>query len=281
MKLRSRGFLGELCAEFLGTFVILIFGIGVGCNVFLFPGVDRGGYVAVGFAWGLGVALAIYVAGGISGAHLNCAVTLALAVRRGFAWNKVLPYCFAQIAGAFTAAALMRWNYWEAFDKFDPLKTFKSQGMFSTSPNGISLLGGLRDQIIVTAILVMLIFALIDTMNTAPLANMGPLLIGLLITAIGFAYGVNSAWAINPARDFGPRLLQYFAGWHTAWRDPAGDLYWWVPIVGPLIGGVIGALIYDIFVGNFVKKKEEEEEEPGEVPNAATASGQTAQDPAS
>lgn len=111
----------------------------------------------------------------------------------------MLPYCLAQIAGAFAAAALMRWNYWEAFNRFDPLKTFKSQGMFSTSPNGISLLGGLRDQVILTAILVMLIFALIDTINTAPQANMGPLLIGLLVTAIGFAYGVNSAWAINPA----------------------------------------------------------------------------------
>jgi Major intrinsic protein len=98
----------------------------------------------------------------------------------------------------------MYFNYQEAFHRVDPGKTFKTQGVFSTLPNGVTVLGGFRDQIILTAILVMLIFALIDERNTAPGANMAPFMIGILIVAIGEAFGSNSGWAINPARDFGP-----------------------------------------------------------------------------
>lgn len=240
--------LAELSAEFLGTFVILVFGIGVVAQVVLYGG-KFGNYIVIPFAWGFGVALAIYVAGGISGAHLNPAVTLAFAWRRGFAWNKVVPYWGAQVAGAFTAAALMYFNYQEALHRFDPGKTFKSQGVFSTLPNGVTVIGGLRDQIILTAILVALIFALIDERNTAPKANMGPLLIGIVIIGIGEAFGSNSGWAINPARDFGPRLFEFIAGWATAWKAKSGALYFWVPIIGPLIGGLVGAFVYDFFIG--------------------------------
>ncbi|HEX4117093.1 MAG TPA: MIP/aquaporin family protein [Solirubrobacteraceae bacterium] len=250
---------GELSAEFLGTFVILIFGIGVVAQVVLYGG-SFGDYTVIPFAWGFGVALAIYVAGGISGAHLNPAVTLALALRRGFAWKKVLPFWGAQIAGAFVAAALMYFNYQEAFHRFDPHKTFKSQGVFSTLTNGVSVLGGLRDQIILTAILVGLIFALIDDRNTAPKANMAPFLIGVLIIAIGEAFGSNSGWAINPARDFGPRLFEWIAGWSTAWETKTGAVYFWVPIIGPLIGGAIGAFTYDFFIGRFLPIAEDDEE---------------------
>ena len=250
---------GELSAEFLGTFVILIFGIGVVAQVVLYGGAF-GDYVVIPFAWGWGVALAIYVAGGISGAHLNPAVTLALALRRGFPWKKVAPYWGAQVAGAFVAAALMYFNYQEAFHRFDPHKTFKSQGVFSTLTNGVSVLGGLRDQIILTAILVGLIFALIDERNTAPKANMAPFLIGILIVGIGEAFGSNSGWAINPARDFGPRLFSWLAGWSTAWQTKTGAVYFWVPIIGPLIGGALGAGVYDFFIGRFLPIEEEEEE---------------------
>jgi glycerol uptake facilitator protein len=265
--------LGELSAEFLGTFVILIFGIGVVAQVVLYGG-DFGDYVVIPFAWGFGVALAIYVAGGISGAHLNPAVTLAFAVRRGFPWRKVLPYWGAQIFGAFVAAALMYFNYQEAFHRFDPGKTFKSQGVFSTLPNGVTVLGGFRDQIILTAILVMLIFALIDERNTSPRANMAPFLIGVLIIAIGQAFGSNSGWAINPARDLGPRLLSYFAGWSTAFRASSGSVYFWVPIIGPLIGGVLGACVYDLFIGQFLPT--EGEPGPGEGDEAPVVAGEAA-----
>ena len=243
--------LGELSAEFIGTFTILIFGIGVVAQIVLYGG-KFGNYIVIPFAWGWGVALAIYISGGVSGAHLNPAVTLALALRRGFAWRKVPWYWTAQCAGAFVAAALMYFNYQEAFHRFDPGKTFKSQGVFSTLPNGVTVIGGLRDQIILTAILVALIFALIDERNVAPKANMGPFMIGILIVGIGEAFGANSGWAINPARDFGPRLFSWIAGWSTAWKDASGSVYFWVPIIGPLIGGSIGAFAYDFFIGQFL-----------------------------
>lgn len=266
-----RTFIGELSAEFLGTFVILIFGIGVVAQVVLYGG-TFGDYTVIPFAWGWGVALAIYVAGGVSGAHLNPAVTLAFAWRRGFAWSKVLPFWGAQVAGAFTAAALMYFNYQEAFHRVDPGKTFKTQGVFSTLPNGVTVLGGFRDQMILTAILVGLIFALIDERNTAPKANMAPFLIGILIIGIGEAFGANSGWAINPARDFGPRLFSWIAGWGTAWKAASGSVYFWVPIVGPLIGGCIGAFVYDFFIGQFLDEAEPEvgERGPEQVEVSAT-----------
>jgi glycerol uptake facilitator protein len=257
--MKRRTLAGELSAEFLGTFVILIFGIGVVAQVVLYGG-KFGDYTVIPFAWGWGVALAIYVAGGVSGAHLNPAVTLAFAVRRGFPWRKVVPFWAAQVAGAFVAAALMYFNYQEAFHRFDPHKTFASQGVFSTLPNGVTVVGGLRDQIILTAILVGVIFALVDERNTAPGANMAPFLIGILIIGIGEAFGANSGWAINPARDFGPRLFSYIAGWSTAWEARSGAVYFYVPIIGPFIGGVLGACIYDFFVGRFLPISDEEEE---------------------
>jgi glycerol uptake facilitator protein len=253
--LKRRTLIGELSAEFIGTFTILIFGIGVVAQVVLYGG-KFGDYTVIPFAWGFGVALAIYISGGVSGAHLNPAVTLALAWRRGFPWNKVVPFWAAQVAGGFTAAALMYFNYQEAFHKFDPGKTFKSQGVFSTLPNGVTVLGGFRDQIILTAILVCFIFALIDERNVAPQANLAPFMIGVLIIAIGEAFGSNSGWAINPARDFGPRLFEWIAGWSTAWKAASGSLYFWVPIIGPLLGGLVGAFVYDFFVGQFLPEPE-------------------------
>jgi glycerol uptake facilitator protein len=213
------------------------------------------------------VVMGIYVAGGISGAHINPAVTLALALRRGFPWAKVGPYVVAQFLGAFVAALLIRWNFYEWFNQVDPGKTFATQGVYSTSPGpGMSVLGGLRSEIIGTAVLVMLVLAITDARNTAPLSNLAPLIIGIAVIAIGMSLGALSGYAINPARDFGPRLASWFTGWSTAMKAPSGDFYAWVPIIGPLLGGVIGAYIYDFFVGNFLPAE-------GEV-------GETVEDPA-
>ena len=154
--------------------------------------------------------LGIYVAGRVSGAHLNPAVTIAFAALRGFPWRKVAPYVLAQTAGAFIAALIVRWDYTEVLAKFVPGHTIKSQFIFSTLPgNGsspVSDWGAFRDQIIGTAILLFLIFAITDARNTSPLANLAPLIIGLLVVGIGMAFGTDAGYAINPARDFGPRL---------------------------------------------------------------------------
>jgi glycerol uptake facilitator len=265
-RVRAKGLVGELAAEFAGTFILLLFGLGVVAQV-VAGGI--GNHDSIAWAWGFGVLLGVYVAAKITGAHLNPAVTVALAAFGGFSWRKVLPYSLAQTAGAFVAALVVRWNYTEVIAKFDPGHTLKSQGIFSTLPgNGslpVHMWGGFRDQIIGTAILLFLILAITDVRNTAPGANLAPVVIGLLVVAIGMAFGTDAGYAINPARDFGPRLAEFFTGYHTAFRDQYGDLYFWVPIVAPIIGGLLGAWLYKILVGTFLSD-DAEPDDPAAVP---------------
>jgi glycerol uptake facilitator protein len=260
--LRRNTLMGELSAELLGTFTLIIFGVGVVAQTVLTP--FSAGAQSIHWAWGLGVVMGVYVAGGISGAHINPAVTVGLALRRGFPWGKVAPYALAQTVGAFLAAAVIRWNYWESFNKFDPAKGFKSQVVFNTYPNNaspdlgaVSQFGALRDQIIGTAVLLMLVLAITDARNTAPGANLAPFIIGLVVVGIGMALGANAGYAINPARDLGPRLLAFVCGWSSPFADQNGDFYAWVPIVGPLIGGAVGVYVYDYLIGNFLPAEQE------------------------
>lgn len=264
-RLKARGLLGEMAAEFAGTLILILFGVGVVAQV---AAAGIGDHDSIAWAWGLGVTLGVYTAARISGAHLNPAVTVALAVFKGFSWRKVLPYSLAQTAGAFVAALLVRWNYADVLAAFDPGHTFKSQFVFSTMPgNGALPVGtwaAFGDQIIGTAILLFLILAVTDLNNTAPAANLAPFIIGLIVVAIGMAWGTNAGYAINPARDFGPRLASFLTGYGTAWRDQYGQLYFWVPIVAPVIGGLIGAGLYQALVGRYLPITEEPE--PGRVP---------------
>lgn len=244
---------GELAAEFAGTLILILFGVGVVAQV---AGAGLGDHDSIAWAWGLGVTLGVYVAARISGAHINPAVTVALAVFKEFPWRKTAPYIAAQTAGAFVAALIVRWNYAEILAKVDPGHTIKTQGVFSTLPgNGtlpIGTWGAFRDQIIGTAILLFLIKALTDARNAPPLANLAPFMIGLIVVAIGMAFGSAAGYAINPARDFGPRLASFLTGYDGAWRDQYGDLYFWVPIVAPLIGAVIGVALYKVLIGRFL-----------------------------
>ncbi|KDQ65633.1 MIP/aquaporin family protein [Streptomyces halstedii] len=275
-ELRARaGLIGELSAEFVGTMILILFGCGVVAQVIAggaltSPPGGLGDHDSIAWAWGLGVTLGVYVAARLSGAHLNPAVTVALAAFRGFPWSKVAPYALAQTAGAFVAALLVRWNYSEALAKADPGHTDKTQIAFSTLPaNGNPALpvhewGAFRDQVIGTAILLLLIMAITDTLNTPPGANLGALIIGLVVVAIGMAWGTNAGYAINPARDFGPRLASFITGYSGAWRDQYGNLYFWVPIVGPLVGGLLGAGLYQALISRFMPRAEPEP--PGRVP---------------
>nr|WP_231121706.1 MIP family channel protein [Motilibacter peucedani] len=250
--------MGELCAEFAGTMVLILFGVGVVAQVVAGGNGDAN---AIHWAWGFGVTFGVYVAARLSGAHLNPAVTITLAVFRGFEWRKVLPYSLAQTAGAFVAALLVRWNYSEVLAKFDPSHGYKSQGIFATQP-GVSLHMAVVDEVIGSAILLFGIFAIVDARNTSPLANIGPVVTGFLVVAIGMAWGVNSGYAINPARDFGPRLAESITGFSHAWTSADGTVYFWVPIVAPVVGGLIGGGLYDLLVGKFLPIPDEEEE-PG------------------
>ncbi|MFF8614060.1 MIP/aquaporin family protein [Streptomyces sp. NPDC015350] len=270
-RLKRSGLAGELSAEFLGTMILILFGCGVVAQVvaggaLTDPPGGLGNHDSIAWAWGLGVTLGVYVAGRLSGAHLNPAVTLALATFKDFPWKKVAPYSLAQLAGAFVAALLVRWNYTEALAAADPGHTIKTQTVFSTLPaNGNTALpvhewGAFRDQVIGTAILVLLIFAVTDLLNTPPGANLGPFVVGLIVVAIGMAFGTNAGYAINPARDLGPRLASFLTGYGGAWRDQYGNLYFWVPIVGPFIGGLVGAFFYKAFITRFLPSAEPEPE---------------------
>jgi glycerol uptake facilitator protein len=261
------GLTGELAAEFAGTMILILFGCGVVAQV-VAGGI--GDHDSIAWAWGLGVTLGVYVAGRISGAHLNPAVTVALAVFKGFSWRKVGPYALAQLLGAFVAALIVRWNYSEVLNAFDPGLTIKSQGVFSTLPGNGALpvgeWGAFRDQVIGTAILLFLILAVTDVANTPPAANLAPFVVGLIVVAIGMAWGTDAGYAINPARDLGPRLASFLTGYEGAFRDQNGYLYFWIPIVGPLIGGVLGAGLYQTLIGRFLPAAPEPVAEP-DVPS--------------
>ncbi len=251
----SRELWREVLAEFLGTFVLIMFGAGVVAQVVLGKG-EFGDYLSINLGWGLAVTMGAYVAGGVSGAHLNPAVTMALALHRGFSWRKVIPYTVAQILGAFVASAVVYATYHEALREFDggvrqiagPQGT---AGIWATYPNTYlsNFPGGFVDQVVGTALLVGVIFALTDRRNGAPEAGLGPLLVGALVLAIGMTYGVNSGYAINPARDFGPRLFTAVAGWGSEVFQ-ANNAWWWVPIAGPMIGGPLGGWVYDLLIGS-------------------------------
>ncbi len=239
----------EVAAEFLGTLVLIMFGVGVVAQVVLSRGLN-GQYLSINLGWGLAVMAGVLVAGGVSGAHLNPAVTLALAVFRGFPWQKVAPFAAAQVAGAMAGAGLVFLTYHEAFAAFDGgVRQIAGEagtaGVFATYPQPfLTLTGGLIDQIVGTALLVIGVFAIGDSKNTAPPGWMGPILVGLLVVAIGVAFGFNAGYAINPARDFGPRLFTALAGWGSGVFTANGS-WWWVPVAGPMVGAVVGGLVYD------------------------------------
>lgn len=247
----------ELAAEFLGMTVLTLFGIGVNAQVAL---TGKGDALTVALGWGLGVAMAIYVAGGISGAHVNPAVTVAFAMRRGFRWSKVAPYITAQLAGGLVGAAIVFLVYRESFDAVGYgvpwLDQASTAGVFGTYAGAAGLTGApvglattMLDQIIGTALLVLVIFAIIDERNNAPLPKtLAPLAIGLLVALIGISFGANQGFAINPARDLGPRLFSLFVFGPGVFQLTA-PINAWVPIVGPLLGGAIGAVSYDVIIG--------------------------------
>ena len=260
--MKLQGTSRELSAEFLGTFVLMIFGLGVNAQVTLAKAVDEpffSSFLVINFGWGLAVTMGVYVSGGVSGAHLNPAVTLAMAVRRGFSWNKVAPFIAVQVLAALAASAAVYLTYHQALDfyeaKFHPglVRPLATSGIWATYPQQfLSSLGGLIDQIVGTGLLVLCIFALPDDRNTAPKSNFGPVVVGSIVLLVGMTFGYNCGYAINPARDFGPRLFTSLAGWGSAPFEATsndGVPFWWIPIVGPCIGGVLGGVVYDLFVG--------------------------------
>jgi MIP family channel proteins len=252
---RSRGYVREVLAEFLGTFVLIVFGLGVVAQVVL-SRETAGTYLSINLAWGLAVTMACYVAGGVSGAHLNPAVTLSLAVHRGFEWTKVPGYVGAQMAGAFVASGVVYLTYLDALTAFDGgvrqvAGAQGTAGIWATYPQAFiaPFPAGFIDQFVGTALLMLVVLAISDARNAPPAAGMGPLIVGLLVAVIGMSFGYNAGYAINPARDLGPRLFTSVAGWGAdVFRAANG--WWWVPVVAPPLGAVAAGWIYDGLIGH-------------------------------
>lgn len=258
------GTLGELIAEFLGTLVLILFGDGCVATFALFtklggsPTPFANEWIVIILGWGLAVMLGIYVAGAISGAHINPAVTFAFAVTGRLPWSKVVLYWIAQVLGAFLAALLLYYVYQGAIVNalggaaLSASNVSTVGGVFYTSPKSfVGVFGAFGDEFIGTALLMGILLAIVDGRNQPVQANLNPLIIGLLIVAIGASFGLNTGYAINPARDFGPRLWMALAGGGTG----ALNSYTWIPIVAPLVGGAVGALIYDFSIGKVLEAR--------------------------
>jgi glycerol uptake facilitator protein len=248
------GTYGEMIAEFLGTMVLILFGDGCVASFALFTKFVPVDWNLITFGWGFAVMLGVYVAGTVSGAHINPAVTFALAVRGKFAWNKVVPYWVAQVLGAFVGAMVLYFVYHGAIDAaLNGANITQVGGVFYTSHKPfVGVFGAFGDEFVGTLLLVGLIFAIVDTRNQQIASGLTPLIIGFLVVAIGFSFGLNTGYAINPARDFGPRVFVSIAG---GGANAFPSEYWWIPIVAPLLGGAVGAYIYDFTIHKVLEAK--------------------------
>ncbi len=256
------GTYGEMIGEFFGTMVLILFGDGCVATFALYTKLGGAAtpfaneWIVIILGWGLAVMLGIYVAGAISGAHINPAVTLALAATGRHPWGKVLPYWLAQVLGAFVAGGILWFVYQGALQNTiaGGSVNLTIGGVFYTSPKAfVGWFGAFGDEFLGTALLVGMILAIVDARNQPVQGNLNPLIIGFLIVAIGASFGLNTGYAINPARDFGPRLwIALFSGFESFTQN---NYYFWIPIVGPLLGGVVGAFIFDYTIGKVLQAK--------------------------
>lgn len=248
---------GLCIAEFLGTGLFMFFGTSALCASKL-AGASFGLW-EICVVWGLGITLAVYLTAGISGAHLNPAVTISLWLFASFNAKKVIPYILAQTAGAFCGAALTFVIYHNLFADYElahqmvrgSQQSLYLASIFSTYPaESISVWMAGLVEIIITSILVGLIMALTDDGNGVPRGALAPLLIGVLVAVIGAATAPLTGFAMNPARDLGPKLFTWLNGWGSIAMTGGREIpYFLVPLIAPVIGGIFGAAVYRYCIG--------------------------------
>lgn len=227
-------------AEFFGTTFVIVMGESVVAGVSL-RGTksENAGFLTVVIAWGIAIAMAVYAVGGISGAHFNPALTLALAVKGVFPWSDVLGYTIAQFAGAFVGALIVWINFYP-FWKNTPDAATKL-GVFCTAPAIRNNWSNLFNEILATMVLV-LALQFIGTNQFAD--GLNPLIVGLLIVSIGLSLGSTTGFALNPARDLGPRIAHFVLPIHGKGSSDWG--YAWIPVVGPFIGALLGVGLFQL-----------------------------------
>ncbi|XP_044214454.1 aquaporin-10a [Thunnus albacares] len=242
----------EFMAEFLGTFVLLLFGCAAAAQVKTSRD-TKGQFLSVNMAFSVGVMSAMYLTKGITGAHLNPAVTLSFCVLGRVPWGRLLPYCLAQVVGAYVASGLVYLVYYDAIMDFSggELTVYgpnETASIFATYPSEyITLCRSFLDQVVGTGMLMLCILGLEEGRNTPATPGLIPPIVAGVVLGISMSMSANCGAAINPARDLGPRLFTLTAGWgpevFTCYN------YWfWVPLVAPPIGGVLGSLMYLIFI---------------------------------
>jgi glycerol uptake facilitator protein len=225
-------------AEFLGTLILVLLGNGIVAGVLLKGSKsENAGWLTIVIGWGLAVTLAIFAVGNISGAHINPAITLALAYAGDFPWNQVTGYIAAQLGGAFVGATLVWIHYFLHWKNTE--EQSKKLAVFCTAPAIRNVFSNLISEIIATAVLVLGIL-FIGANKFAE--GLNPLVVGLLIIAIGLSLGGTTGFAINPARDLGPRIAHYILP--IEGKGKSDWSYSWIPVVGPFIGGLLGAIVY-------------------------------------
>ena len=235
----------EMFSEFLGTMILIIFGAGSVAMKVLFGDALNISWDTITFGWGLGVFFGV-LASLRSGAHINPAVTLALAATGRFPWGKVLPYALAQTAGGFLGAAIVFADFKAKWLLADPALV-KTAGIFCTFPAVPGFWPGFIDQVIGTAVLLFGILSIGDFGAKNKVPWIGPVAVAMLVMAIGMSLGAMNGYAINPARDFGPRFFALVAGFTQPNLMDASIVL--VPILGPLVGGALGAFVYDMTTG--------------------------------
>jgi glycerol uptake facilitator protein len=240
-------------AEFIGTMLLIILGDGVVAGVLLRNSkAENSGWIVITFGWAMAVAVAVYCVGRISGAHINPAVTLSLAVTGQFDWTLVPGYIIAQFLGAFVGGVIVWLAYlphWE--ETADPgLKL----GVFCTAPAIYNTTANIITEIIGTFVLVFGILgifgnsgAVAGNLSSVVAVGLNPLLVGLLVLGIGLSLGGPTGYAINPARDLGPRIAH--AVLPIAGKGGNDWGYSWIPVVGPIVGGILGAILYTVLFG--------------------------------
>ncbi|WP_440897513.1 MIP/aquaporin family protein [Amphibacillus sp. Q70] len=253
---------GECFSEAIGTFLFVL--IGIASVAILVASGTVVSYWELAIVWGLSVSLGVFVAGYVSGGHINPAVTISLACWRKFPRNKVAPYILAQISGAFIAALVSYCLFQSTIVSFESANEIvrgtegglATAGIFATFPGeNVGLLNAFFVEFLITMILMLVIFVVTDTNNlTAPTGGLAALVIGITVALCGLAFGPLTGFAMNPARDFGPRLFTLIAGWGTA--ALGSDFYGLiVPIFGPILGAIFAGVIYFKLITPYYPKK--------------------------
>ncbi len=239
----------QLLGEFIGTFVLILLGNGVVSGVVLKKTKATGaGWIAITLGWGFAVMMGVYVSGFMSPAHLNPAVTIAMALIGSFSWSMVVPYIIAQMLGAMVASIVLYLMYLPHYKETE--EPADILGTFATGPAIRNNFSNVFSEIVGTAMLVIAILAF-GQYDITQTSGVSPMLVGAIITAIGLSLGATTGYALNPARDLGPRIMHAILP-----IEGKGDSDWsyaWIPIVGPIVGGGLGAILFQAVI-NFVAK---------------------------